>query len=446
MNTLVMQETLDRRDCERTAYRKVDLRIALVLFVCFVFAYLNRVNISYAQFQLRTDIGLSDAAYGLGAGLFFFGYVFFEVPSNLLLTRIGAKATISRIMVLWGIISASTMFIQTPTQFYVARLLLGIAEAGFFPGAMLFFTFWYPATRRARVIGIFALAVPIAGVVGGIVSGWILHTFEGTLGLKAWQWLFLFEGLPPIVAGVLVYLFLTETPGSAKWLTSEERDVIVSALEEEAKAKGTQAANHLFKEAIKSPRIYIAAFVYTSVPWVASVVTYWGPQMIKEAGGGTMLNVGFVSAIPYIVGAIGMLLVCRSSDKRLERRWHWALSAILAASSIALLPMVKGNLVATVVVLSFATMGFLSIAALFFTIPLSYLSGTAAAGGIALISALGQTGGFAAPTTIGYLKQATGSLSPGLYLVACVLTLGAATVLLFIPASSLKERNAYGGK
>jgi ACS family phthalate transporter-like MFS transporter len=346
-------------------------------------------------------------------------------------------------MILWGIISSCTVWIETPTQFYVARLLLGIAEAGFFPGAMVFFTFWYPATRRARVIGIFALAVPVAGVVGGIVSGWILHTFESTLGLKGWQWLFLFEGMPPVLAGVLVYLFLTEGPEQAKWLTTEEREVIVSALKAEAKAKGTHAANHQFKEAIKNPRIYVAAFVYTAVPWVASVVTYWGPQLIKDAGGGSLLNVGFISAIPYLVGASGMLLICRSSDKRLERRWHWAASAILAACSVALLPVVKGNLVATVIVLSFVTMGFLSIAALFFTIPLSYLSGTAAAGGIALISALGQTGGFAAPTVIGYLKQSTGSLAPGLYLVTCVLALGAATLLLFIPANSLKERNAH---
>lgn len=430
----------DQVGVEKRAYQKVDLRIAAVLFSCFVLSFLDRVNVSFAQMQLKQDIGLTDSQYGFAVGLLFFSYVLFEVPSNLLLVRIGARKTLSRIMILWGLVSTLTLFVQTPTHLYLARLALGAAEAGFFPGALLFFTFWYPAKRRAQVIGLFALAVPVSGFLGGPLSGWILHAMNGVGGLRAWQWLFLIEGLPSVVAGVLLYFFLTERPADAHWLSSEEKNVILSALAEEKLARGDSPSLHHFGAALKTPRLYIAAMVYTAVPWIANVITYWSPGIIKQAGATTLLNVGLLSMVPYVIGAIGMLLICRSSDKHLERRWHWAASGTLAVLSLIGLTFSMHSLTLTLVAISLVTIGYLGIAALFFTIPLAYLSGSAAAGGLALISALGQLGGSLAPMTIGHIKQSSGSITGGLYVVAAVVMAAVLIVLFLIPAHSLREK------
>lgn len=441
MSTASPSVSLDLADAERAAYRKIDLRIAAVLFGCFVLSFIDRVNISFAHLQMRQDIGLSDEQYGFAVGLLFFSYVLFEVPSNLLMVRIGACKTLSRIMIAWGIVSTLTFAVQTPTHLYFARLALGVAEAGFFPGALLFFTHWYPAKRRARVIGIFALAVPVSGFLGGPLSGWILHAMNDVGGMAAWRWLFVIEGIPSIVAGVLLYFFLTERPKDARWLTDAEKTLIVSALEAERNAKGQDAASHHFGAALKSPRLYIAALVYTAVPWVANVITYWSPAIIKQAGAANAFDVGLISMIPYAIGAVAMLLICRSSDLRLERRWHWAACGTLAAASLVGLSFVMHDLMLTVVAITFLTIGFLGIAALFFTIPLAYLSGTAAAGGLALISALGQLAGSLAPMAIGHIKQQTGSVAGGLYLVAAVVMAAVAVVLWLIPSRTLHERD-----
>ncbi|SDV50767.1 MFS transporter [Chitinasiproducens palmae] len=440
MSTVPSLACADRAGIERSAYRKIDLRIAAVLFGCFVLSFIDRVNVSYAHLQMRQDIGLSDEQYGFAVGLLFFSYVLFEVPSNLAMARIGARKTLSRIMILWGIVSTLTMAVQTPTHLYIARLALGAAEAGFFPGALLFFTYWYPAKRRARVIGFFALAVPVSGFIGGPISGWILHAMNDVGGMHAWRWLFLIEGLPSIVVGVLLYCFLTERPADARWLNATERALVVEALAAEQRGKGNDAASHRFGAALRTPRLYVAALAYTAVPWVANVITYWSPSILKQAGAGNALDVGLLLTIPYTIGAIGMLLICRSSDLRLERRWHWAASGTLAALSLLALPLAMHDLMLTVVVFAFMTIGFLGIAALFFTIPLAYLSGTAAAGGLALISALGQLMGSFAPMTIGHIKQSTGSVTGGLYVVAGVVLIAVLVVLFLIPARVLHER------
>jgi ACS family phthalate transporter-like MFS transporter len=440
MSTVFTSVPTDLSMVERSAYRKVDLRIAAALFGCFVLSFIDRVNISFAHLQMRQDIGLTDGQYGFAVGLLFFSYVIFEVPSNLLMVRIGARKTLSRIMILWGIVSTLTFAVQTPAHLYVARLALGAAEAGFFPGALLFFTHWYPAKRRARVIGIFALAVPVSGFVGGPLSGWILHAMNGVGGMDAWRWLFVIEGIPSIFVGALLYFFLTERPAQARWLTDAEKALITGALAAEQLTKGDDAASHRFGAALKTPRLYIAALVYTAVPWVANVITYWSPAIIRQAGAANVFNVGLFSMIPYAIGAVCMLLICRSSDMRLERRWHWAACGTLAAISLVALTFVMRDLTLTLVAITFMTIGFLGIAALFFTIPLAYLSGTAAAGGIAMISALGQLAGSLAPMVIGQVKQHTGSVAGGLYVVAAVVMAAVLIVLLLIPAQSLHER------
>lgn len=419
---------------EKSTYAKVTLRILFPLGICFMLAFIDRINVGFAYLHMRDDIGLSDSAYGLGVGLFFVSYTLFEVPSNLLLTRIGARKTISRIMVLWGLISSATMFASTPTEFFVARLALGAAEAGFFPGVMLILTYWYPASKRARAIALFSLAVPAAGMLGSPLSGWIMHTFGGVAGLRDWQWLFVVEGILPAIVGVAMYFFLTDSPAQANWLNAEEKALVTNLLESEQKAKGFSDTTHRFSAALKSPKLYIVALAYFPVAWVGSVLNYWGPLMLKQLGGGNVLNIGFLLTIPSVIGAIGMLIVCRSSDRRMERRWHWTISALLTATAVVGLSQVNHNLYAGVILLSAINVGYLCIAALFFTIPTAFLSGSAAAGGLALVSAMGQVGGFLAPIAIGHIKQSTGGFSIALLLVAGLLLAAGCFVIFLIPA------------
>ncbi|QGZ63353.1 MFS transporter [Paraburkholderia acidisoli] len=419
---------------EKSTYAKVHLRILLPLAICFMLAFIDRINVGFAYIHMRGDIGLTDAAYGLGVGLFFVSYTLFEVPSNLLLTRVGARKTISRIMILWGLISSSTMFAHTPTQFFIARLALGAAEAGFFPGAMLILTYWYPANKRARAIALFSLAVPAAGMFGSPLSGWIMHTFNDVAGLRDWQWLFLIEGILPVVVGVAMFFFLTDSPAQARWLSADEKALVTGLLDAEQKAKGYSDKTHHFGAALKSPKLYIVALAYFPVAWVGSVLNYWGPLMLKQLGGGTILNIGLLLAIPSIAGAIGMLIVCRSSDKRMERRWHWAISALVTACAVVYLSQIHHDLYGALITLAAINIGYLCIAALFFTIPTAFLSGSAAAGGLALVSAMGQVGGFLAPIVIGHVKQSTGSFALALMLVAALLLVAACFVIFLIPA------------
>lgn len=421
-------------------YRKLNLRILPFLFFCYVLGFIDRVNISFAHLEFSKDIGLSEAAYGLGVGLFFIGYIIFEIPSNLALQRFGAKITISRIMILWGLISTSMLFVQTPTQFYIARVALGCAEAGFLPGVILYLTYWFPSGRRARVTSRFILGIAVSGIVGGIVSGWILHNLGGIFGLKAWQWLFLLEGLPSVLAGIVAFFYLSDKPAEAKWLTAAEKEIVLTQLAADAQARSAVEKGHNFIAALKNPRVYIGAFGYFVIPWAGSVLNFWGPAIIKQAGVTNVWHVGVLSAVPWFVGAVGMLFFCWNSDRMVERRWHFFAAAVIAAAGTAALGAFSTGWVASITYLSIMCIGYLAVTALFWTIPTAFLSGTAAAGGIALISSLGQLGGLSAPTAIGWVRTATGTMSSGMYLVAIALVLGGLAVLIGIPSSLLRER------
>jgi len=263
-------------------YRKVTRRLLPFLFVCYVFAYLDRANIGFAHLQFSQDLGLSDAAFGLGVGLFYVGYMLFEVPSNLWLAKVGVRKTLMRIMGLWGIVSAATAFVQTPTQFYIARVLLGAAEAGFFPGVILYFTYWFPAARRARVTSIFMTAICVSGIISGPVSGWILNSMSGFLGVKGWQWLFLLEGLPSVVAGIFAYVCLTDRPEQAAWLSDEEKALLLDELKRDAQTKAARAHGSIWV-ALKEPKFYFLTFAYFSVPWASIVVHIWGRCCVNQA-------------------------------------------------------------------------------------------------------------------------------------------------------------------
>ena len=425
----------------RLLYRKIAWKILPLLFVSYIVSYLDRVNIGFAALRMQQDLGFSDAVYGLGAGIFFIGYVLFEVPSNLLLTRIGARRTIMRIMIAWGLVSSSMMFVQTPQQFYIARFLLGVFEAGFFPGIILYLTFWFPAHLRGSVIAVFMSAIAIAGVLGGPLSGWIIGAMDGVHGLHGWQWMFLLEGSPAIVLGILAALLLIDRPEDAKWLSAEERARI--AQEVEAPVAGS---SHRLGAVLRDPRVYALALVYFSVMAGLYILGFWLPGMIKGYGVTDPLHTGLLTAVPYLAGGVGMIVIGRHSDAVGERRWHLASCMVLAACALVACTWVPGQLVPGLVTLSVAAVGLYASMPLFWTIPTRYLGGQAAAGGIALINSLALFGGFTSPTVLGAVKANTGSLDLGLYVFAGALTLGATVLILAIPARLIEGTAVTTGR
>src|SRR4051812_26465259 len=322
---------------EPAVYRKITRRLMPLLFLAYLFAFLDRINVGYAQLQMKSDLGFSDATYGLGAGIFFLSYLLFEIPSNVLLERIGARLTLLRIMVLWGLTSAGTMFVSTPTQFYVARFLLGLFEAGFFPGIILYLTYWYPSARRAAVTGLFMFAVPVSGIVGGPLSAWIMSSFDGAAGLAGWRWIFLIEGLPTVLLGIACFFLLRDKPVDAAWLTDAEKALVQRNLSVEGSGARHGRSGHgasLFR-LLKDAQIWVLAFVYFACACASYSFTFWLPEMIRAIGVKDVIQIGWWSALPYAVGGVGVLLITRSSDRRRERRWHVGGSLILAALLLA---------------------------------------------------------------------------------------------------------------
>lgn len=425
---------IDAVEVELT-YRKVTLRLMSFLFVCWVLNYLDRVNVSFAQLQLKHDLGLSDAAYGLGVSLFFIGYILLEVPSTLLLKRIGTRKTVTRIMVLWGGISTAMAFMTTPWQFYLARTLLGAAEAGFWPGIILYLTYWYPAKRRARITSRFLLAIAAAGIIGGPLSGFILQNFTNVWGYRNWQWLFFLEGLPAVIVGVVAFFYLTDRPEDARWLDDRQKRIIIDALEADSRDKPAGAPSRLFS-ALCDPRVYVLAAGWATVPLCGTILNYWTPTIIKQAGINNVLHIGLLSVLPYIVGAIAMLVIARSSDLMLERRWHFIASTTAGAVGAATLTLLTHNWPAAIVCLSLVSISYFAAAAIIWSIPPTYLTGDAAAGGIGVISSLGQVGAFFGPILLGWVKSITGSFAAGLLLVAALVFVGGVIVLLGVPRPS----------
>jgi len=296
MSTVQSGVSIASRDTHQELYRKVTFRLITLFCLCYFAAYLDRVNIGLAKLQMLDALKFGDAVYGLGAGLFFVGYVLFEVPSNLILQRVGAKFWIARIMITWGLLSGATMFVHTPMQFYIARVLLGVAEAGFFPGIILYFTYWFPSARRARVTALFMTAICVSGIVSGPVSGLILNNLSGALHLKGWQWLFVIEGLPSVVAGLFAYLYLTDRPEQATWLSDDEKALLLRELEHDAALKASHAHGSIW-DALKEPKFYFLTFAYFSVPWASIVVHVWAPSVIRKSGITNFWTIGLLSAI-----------------------------------------------------------------------------------------------------------------------------------------------------
>ena len=418
---------------DRNTLAKVTHRLVLFLFACFVLNYIDRTNVAFAKLHFQNSLGFSDAVFGFGLSLFFVGYLLFEVPSNLLLARFGARKTISRIMFLWGLASIATMFVTTPTQFYIGRFLLGVAEAGFAPGIVLYLSYWYDARQRARVTSMFMLALPIAGIIGNPISGLIMSGLNGVQGLEGWQWLFLLEGLPSVLMGIVAFFYLTDRPKDARWLSSEERESITRSVEQEKRL--TPHSHNGVLAAFKDFRTYLFAFAAFSQYCVANTFAYWGPTLLKDAGLMDVRIIGLYGAIPLIIGAIGMYLAARHSDARGERLWHAITAQILTVIALIILPTASHDPLTTVACMAATAVGFYSFWSIFWSIPPAYFEREAAAAGIALINSLGALGGVFASNLLGTIKATQGRLDLGLYIVAGIAAAGAISVYLAFPKS-----------
>jgi D-galactonate transporter len=417
---------------ERQIIGKVTRRLIPFLFVLYVFAYLDRVNVGMAALTMKADLGFSERVYGFGAGIFFIGYFIFEVPSNLILARMGARVWIARIMITWGVISSAMLWTTTPSVFYTLRFLLGAAEAGFFPGIIYYLTNWFPAVQRARAVSRFMMAIQIAGILGGPLGG-VLLGLDGLGGLRGWQWLFLLEGLPSVLLGFATLLYLTDSPEQASWLAPAERAYLIERLRAE---RATTSHSHLgLLQALAHPRVLVLSALYFCLTVGGYGLTMNLPVIIKSLGALSNLQAGLITAVPYVCAAISMLLVGIHSDRTQERRWHVAVMALVSAAGLAMTALLHDP-VLRLAGMAFATLGQASTLAPFWALGTTFLTGTAAAGAIAFINSVGNLGGFAGPFLMGWIKDATGSFTAALLALSALV--GSAAVL----AASIRPERA----
>jgi ACS family tartrate transporter-like MFS transporter len=413
-------------DLEARTIAKVSARLIPFLILCYFVAYLDRVNVGFAALTMNQDLHLSASAFGFGAGIFFLAYFFLEVPSNLLLERVGARRWIARIMFTWGIVSGATAFVRGETSFYTVRVLLGIAEAGFFPGIIFFLTLWYPAVYRARIIGAFMVAIPLSSVIGAPISGLLLG-LDGMAGLKGWQWLFILEAVPALLLSFVVYFYLTDRPADAAWLQAEEREWLMGRLRQED-ATREAARRYSVAQALVDPRVLALSLIHFGAVATNYGLSFFLPQIVK-AFGVSNVQAGVITALPYVTGSIGIVWWGRHSDRTRERRFHLAGALLIASGGIAA-STALANPVLKMIALTIAGFGIFGCLPVFWTFPTAFLSGAAAAGGIALINSIGNLAGFAAPYVVGRLKDATGSYTAGLLSIAAAGAAAAIVVLL----------------
>ena len=429
-----------KSELETSTIRAISWRLIPFLVLAYFFSYLDRVNLGFAALTMNSELKFSPTVFAWGAGIFFIGYFIFEVPSNLALEKFGASRWIARIMVTWGIISALMAMVSGVWSFYGLRFLLGVAEAGFFPGIILYLTYWYPAEYRARFLAAFAIAVPVSTVIGAPVSGLLLG-LDGALGLKGWQWLFVIEGIPSVLLGIVTWFYLTDRPEHAHWLSAEQKAWLSSRLNAEIAAK--QAVKHFtLAEALSSPKVIALSLIYFGFVGALYGMQFWLPQIVK-AFGLTNAQTGFVTAIPYLFGTVAMILWARHSDATRERVTHVGAPLLLTAVALAVSSYIADPTM-TMVVLTVAAIGVFCTFAVFWTLPTAWLSGTAAAGAIALVNSVGNLAGFGGPYLIGWVKEATGSTSTGLLVLAVLPLIGG--LLVFLGGHETKVEFAEAGQ
>jgi sugar phosphate permease len=429
-----MQETAAGRtratDFETATYRKVTRHLIPFLFGCYILAYVDRVNVGFAKLQMQQDLGMSETVYGIGAGIFFLGYFLFEIPSNLILQRIGARFWLGPIIVAWGIVSACTVFVRSSGEFYALRFLLGIMESGFFPGVILYLTYWYTRKQRARMVAIFVSANPLSGVFAGPISGAILKHMTGVGGLRAWQWLFLLEGIPSVIAGLITMWYLVSKPRDAVWLSAEEKALVERRLHEEEEAKKSEGHARKLFDAFRSGRLWLLAIVYFGFQMGNYGLWFWLPQTLKDTITQDPALIGLLSAIPWASAALSMVFYAHHSDVTGERRWHIAAGAGLSALAFGL-SAVSGLSGGVGLVLSaLAAIGIMCGQTVYWALPTGMLSGAAAAAGIAWISSLGGLAGYVSPYIIGRVRDATGNMGIGQLVLSASCLASALCVLL----------------
>ena len=386
------------------------------LFLCYILAYVDRVNVGFAKLQMQQDLGMSDSVYGIGAGIFFLGYFLFEVPANMILQRIGARLWIGPIMIAWGVVSSCTLFVKGASSYYALRFLLGIVESGFFPGVILYLTYWYTSKHRAKMVAIFMSAVPVSGVIAGPISGWILDRMKDVGHLSSWQWLFVVEGIPSLVVGLITLYFLTDNPAKAAWLTEDEKTLVLRRLEEEEeKKKATQGGGrHRLIDAFGSLPVWLLSLAYFGMAAGNYGISFWLPQVIKETITQDTIRIGWISTIPWAASIVVMIAFGHHSDTTGERRWHLAFGGIVGAIAFAAssIPGISGA--AGIAALTVATVALMCEFAVFWALPTAILSGSAAAAGIAWINSIGNLAGYVSPAAVGIIRDQTHSMVPAL--------------------------------
>lgn len=413
-------------------YKKIGWRILPFLLLCYLAAYIDRVNIGFAKLQMASDLGFSEVAYGLGAGIFFIGYSIFEVPSNLMLHKVGARRWIARILISWSIVSAGFAFVQTEMHFYALRFLLGVAEAGFAPGALLYLTYWFPAARRSRANSAMFLAIPLAGVIGAPLSGLIMENMGGVAQWEGWRWMFVLEALPALIAGLLTWRFLPDRPADVPWLSPQEKQLVQDDLDEDA---GTRTEHMSVRQFLSDKRLWLLTAIYFMVVMGQYAITFWLPTIVKNAGASSPLFNGLLTSLPFLAAMVAMVLFSRSADKMHERRWHLIVPMVMGALALTVASFFPHNLGLSIALLSIAAAGMLTATVMFWSLPPAFLGGVWAAAGIGAINSIGNVAGFVSPYLIGSLVSAAGDLRLGLYAIAAAVLIGAALVLL-VPKSA----------
>jgi D-galactonate transporter len=425
-------------DIERTTIRKVYLRLLPLLFVSYFLCYLDRVNVGFAALTMNKDLGFSASVFAFGATAFYWGYCVFEIPSNIALDKFGARIWIARIMITWGLCSAATALVSGTTSFAFVRFLLGVCEAGFFPGMILYFTYWFPSRYRGRVVAWFMTAIPVSIALGAPISTALLE-LNGVLGLAGWRWLFICEAAPVVILGFVVLVYLTDRPADAHWLTAEERAWLTNELQAERAAVDSVRVYTLVQSLIE-PRVLGLAVIYLGIATSSVGLVIFLPQVIKLLGISNLMT-GFATAVPYLLGTIGMIVWGYITDRMHERRWNLFFACLAGAVGLAIAALFSHSFI-VLAALGLATIGFYGMKAPFWPLPATFMSGTAAAASIAAINSVGNLGGIIGPMTVGWLKDKTGTFEAGLYALACFALMSAVVTLITVRAS---RRNVAPG-
>jgi len=427
LKTMLSGSSIMNANVEKTTIRKVYFRLLPLLFLAYFICYLDRINVGFAALTMNKDLGFTATVYALAATAFFWGYCLFEVPSNIILEKVGARIWIARIMITWGLFSGATAFVTGATSFAGVRLFLGVCEAGFFPGMILYFTYWFPARYRGRVVGWFMTAIPVAIFLGGPISTSVLVGLDGLLGLAGWRWLFLCEAAPAVILGIVVLFYLTDRPAKAHWLEPHEREWLIAELAAERSAV-EQVRVYTVLQSLLNLRVLALAIIYLGIGTASLGLVLFLPQMIKQLGVSNLMT-GFATSVPYIVGTIGMIICGYITDHMYERRWNLFFTCLAAAVGLFAAALLTGSFW-TLAVIAVATIGFYGMKTSFWPLPSTFLSGTAAAAAIAGINSIGNLGGLIGPVAVGWLKDTTGSFEAGLFFLSgCALISAIVTVL-----------------